>query len=154
VLKRSSAGWFGVKRERRMSDIPRPNDLAPLAGVMPENLHPTLREMVEQFFLFLMEDEQLVQLLSAERIAELVVGAVDRLALSLGGSSFYLPRGIGGRLSVRDQAIGQAFNGRNKHQLAQQHGVSEMRIDQIFKRWRAEQFARLQGRLDLGDSAA
>jgi Mor family transcriptional regulator len=125
--------------------------LAPLAEAMPDGLHPTLREMCEEMFLHLLEDEELVGLLEADRLAELVVGLVDRVAMKLGGSGFYLPKGIGCKLSARDREIVQAYNGRNKHLLARQHKVSEVRIDQILKKWRQDEFARKQGKLDLCD---
>lgn len=124
--------------------------LAPLNAVMPGGLHPTLREMCEEMFLHLLEDEEVVGLLEVERLAELVVGMVDRVSMKVGGAGFYLPKGIGCKLSARDREIAQAFNGRNKHLLARQYQLSEMRIDQILKKWRQEEFARKQGRLDLG----
>jgi Mor family transcriptional regulator len=120
-----------------------------LAAALPPGLHPTLREMVEEMFLHLVEDEEALAALGVERLAELAVGQVDRVAMKLGGSGFYLPKGIGAKMSARDREIVQAFNGRNKHQLARLHGVSEMRIDQILKKWRQDEFAKKQGRLDL-----
>lgn len=126
--------------------------LAQLNAAMPEGLHPTLREMCEEMFLHLVEDEEAAALLGVERLAEIVVGQVDRVACRVGGSGFYLPKGIGAKLSARDRQIGEAYNGRNKHLLAREHGITEMRVDQIFKKWRQEEIARKQGRLDL-DSA-
>ena len=125
--------------------------LGPLNAVMPEGLHPTLREMVEEMFLHLLEDEEAVALLGVERLAELVVGQVDRVAGTLGGCSFYLPRGIGPQLSARNRQIVEQYNGRNKHYLAMTFGISEMRIDQILKQARRDEFARRQGKLGLDD---
>ena len=106
--------------------------LGPLNAVMPEGLHPTLREMVEEMFLHLLEDEEAVALLGVERLAELVVGQVDRVAGTLGGCSFYLPRGIGPQLSARNRQIVEQYNGRNKHYLAMTFGIFVCTYSAIF----------------------
>ena len=116
---------------------------------LPDGMHPTHREMAEEMFLHLAEDEEAVSALGLERLAELVVGQVDRVAQKIGGCGFYMPRGIGIRLSARDREIAAAWRGNNGHILARQHKVSEMRIAQILKKWRLEQFALKQGKLQL-----
>lgn len=127
---------------------------AALDAALPADLHPTLREMVEEMFLFLVEDEEAVAMLGLERLAEIVVGQVDRVAQAVGGAGFYLPKGIGARMGRRDREIYAAWRGNNKRQLAREYGVCEMRIDQIVKKGRAEDFARRQGRLFLdGDDS-
>ena len=150
-MKASSAGWNAVTGWP-MPDLAHASAalLSVLEAVVPDGLHPTLREMAEEMFLHLVEDEEAVTALAHARLAELVVGQIDRVADRLGGCSFYLPKGIGGKLSARDRLIVEAFNGRNKHQLAIAYGVSEVRIDQILKRARQAELARRQGALDLG----
>jgi len=128
-----------------------PELLAPLNAAMPEGLNATLREMIEEMYLHLVEDDEAVAELGLPRLAEIVVGQVDRLAMKVGGSMFYLPRGIGARLSARDREICAKHRGNNGHQLAREYGLSEMRISQILKKWRQEEFARKQGSLPLGD---
>jgi Mor family transcriptional regulator len=124
--------------------------LAPLAAAMPGDLHPTLREMVEESYLYLVEDADAVARLGLDRLAEIAVGQVDRIAATLGGCQFYLPRGIGAKLSARDRQIAEEWRGNNGHALARKHGISEMRVSQILKKWRAEEFARRQGVLGIG----
>lgn len=126
--------------------------LAPLDAVLPEALHPTLREMAEEMYLHLVEDEEAVAGLGLPRLAELAVGQIDRVSLKIGGAGFYLPKGIACQLSARDTEIARKFNGRNKHLLAREYKLSEMRIDQIMKKWRQAEFARRQGNLALDGS--
>lgn len=123
--------------------------LAPLNAQLPGGMHPTHREMAEEMYLHMAEDEEAVQALGLDRIAELVVGQVDRIAQKIGGCYFYMPRGIGIRLSARDMEIVAAWRGNNGHVLARQYKLSEMRIGQILKKWRLEQFAAKQGKLQL-----
>lgn len=137
-----------------MSDrLPLAELLALLDAGLPDDLNATLREVCAALFLHLAEDGELVEKLGLPRLAELAVGQMDRLSLDVGGSSFYLPKGIGCKLSARDREIGERYNGRNKHQLAREFGVSDMRIDQIYKRWRQAEVAKRQGALDLGATA-
>ena len=124
-----------------------PAVLAPLDAVLPEALHPTLREMAEEMYLHLVEDEEAVAALGLERLAELAVGQVDRVSSKLGGASFYLPKGVARKFSDRDIEIARRFNGRNQRQLAREYGLSDVRIDQIMKKWRQAEFARRQGNL-------
>lgn len=123
--------------------------LAPLNAQLPGGMHPTHREMAEAVYLHLAEDEEAVQSLGLDRLAELAVGQVDRVAQLIGGCYFYMPKGIGIRLSARDREIAAAWRGNNGHVLARQYKVSEMRIGQILKKWRLEQFALKQGRLQF-----
>lgn len=123
--------------------------LGPLNDQLPDGMHPTHREMAEEMYLHLAEDEEAVAALGLDRLAELVVGQVDRVAQKIGGCGFYMPKGIGARLSARDREIAAAWRGNNGHLLARQWKVSEMRIGQILKKWRQEQFALKQGNLAL-----
>lgn len=127
-----------------------PETLAPLNALLPEDMHPTHREMAEEMYLHLVEDDEVLELLGLERLADLVVGQVDRVAQKLGGSGFYLPKGISSRMSARDRQIVAAWKGNNGHLLARQFGICEMRVGQILKKWRREEFARKQLSLSLG----
>lgn len=124
--------------------------LALLDAGLPDDLNETLREVVAALFLHLAEDGDMVAAIGLPRLAEIAIGQMDRLSLDIGGSSFYLPKGIGCKLSARDRDIGERYNGRNKHQLAREYGVSDMRIDQIYKRWRQAELAKRQGALSFG----
>jgi len=124
--------------------------LALLDAGLPDDLNETLREVVASLFLHLAEDGDMVAAIGLPRLAEIAIGQMDRLSLDIGGSSFYLPKGIGCKLSARDRDIGERYNGRNKHQLAREYGVSDMRIDQIYKRWRQAELAKRQGALSFG----
>lgn len=115
--------------------------LAPLNAQLPSGMHPTHCEMAQEMYLHLAEDEQAVQALGLDRLAELAVGQVDRVALVIGGCYFYMPKGVGIALSARDREIAAAWRGNNGHVLARKYDLSEMRIGQIMKKWRLEQFA-------------
>lgn len=123
--------------------------LGPLNGQLPAGMHPTHREMAEEMYLHMAEDDESVQVIGLDRLAELVVGQVDRVAQRIGGCYFYMPRGIGIQLSARDMEIVAAWRGNNGHVLARQFKLSEMRIGQIMKKWRVQQFAAKQGKLQL-----
>lgn len=127
-----------------------PEVLAPLNALLPEGMHPTLREMAEHMYLHLVEDAEAAGL-GLPHLADIVMGQIDRVAINCGGSGFYLPRGIECRLSARDREIVGKFNGRNKRELAREYGLSEMRIDQIITAWRKSEFDRRQGKLTLHD---
>lgn len=133
-----------------MLDLVTAETIAPLEALFPEKLHSTLREMAIECFIVLIDDEEVLAAIGARRLAELVMAQIDRVSLQIGGAQFYLPRGIGMRLSARDMEIGRRYNGSNKHLLAREYKLSEMRIDQIYKAYRAAEFARRQGSLNLG----
>lgn len=118
--------------------------LSPLNTQLPGGLHPTHREMTEEMYLHLAEDERAVQAIGLEYLAWLVIGMVDRIALKLGGCYFYMPKGIGVQLSARDREIVAAWRGNNGHVLAKKYKVSEMRISQILKKARLEKSVRKQ----------
>ncbi len=136
-----------------MADISMSDLLAMLEADLPDGLNETLREVVGCLFLHLAEDDELVDNLGIKRLVELAIGQMDRLSQDIGGATFYLPKGIGCKLSARDLIIGERYTGRNKHQLAREYGVSDMRIDQIYKRWRQAQIALRQGELNISPSA-
>jgi Mor family transcriptional regulator len=133
-----------------MLDLATAATIAPLEALFHERLHPTLREMAIECYIVLVDDEEVAGI-GKNRIAEIVMMQIDRMSLQVGGAQFYLPKGVGMRLSPRNREIGQRYNGSNKHLLAREYNLSEMRIEQIFKAWRAAEFARRQGSLDLGE---
>jgi len=128
-----------------------PEMMAHLTALLPEALHPTLLEMVEQMYLHLVEDAEAVAILGLPRLAAIAVGQLDRVTAHCGGSGFYMPKGIAQRLSARDMEIVQRYNGRNKRQLAREYGLSDVRIDQIFNAWRRAEFERRQGKLGFSE---
>lgn len=119
-----------------------PATMAHLTALLPELLHPTLVEMVEQMYLHLVEDAEVVALLDLPRLAAIAVGQLDRVTLRCGGSQFYMPKGIAQRLSARDMEIVRRHNGSNKRQLAREYDLSDVRIDQILNAWRRAEFER------------
>ncbi len=125
------------------------DDLKLLEEQLPDDLNPTLREIAMAVYLELIGDEELVTTIGKPRLAELAVAITDRVANDVGGATFYMPKGIGRKLSARDQLIGSRYNGRNKRELAREFSVSDMRIDQIYKKWRAAEVAKRQLKLYL-----
>lgn len=128
-----------------------PGTMAHLTALLPEALHPTLLEMVEQMYLYLVEDAEAVAILGLPRLAGIAVGQLDRVTLKCGGSGFYMPKGIAQRLSARDMEIVQRYNGRNKRQLAREFNLCDVRIEQILNSWRRAEFERRQGKLGFSE---
>lgn len=110
--------------------------LAIIDGLFPKDVASALRDMAISMYLAMIDDEELLETLGLERLANIAVDLTDRVSLDLGGISFYMPKGMASRLSSRNQRILAEFNGRNKHELARKYKISEMRIDQIFKAFR------------------
>jgi len=134
-----------------MRDLLEPGtvDLAPLHAALPASLHATLTEMAEHMYTRLAEDTEALQLLGAQRLAEIVIGQIDRVALALGGCQFYLPRGISCKLSARDKEIYAQYKGHNKRALARKYKLTDMRIDQIINAARRADFSSRQGKLGI-----
>ncbi|MEI7036458.1 Mor transcription activator family protein [Fulvimonas yonginensis] len=65
----------------------------------------------------------------------------------LGGRQVYLPRGDRLRDWLRDRTIYLEYNGRNKALLAQRHGITERRVEQIAAEQRAIHIRRIQPEL-------
>ncbi|MDR1890121.1 MAG: hypothetical protein LBQ81_12215 [Zoogloeaceae bacterium] len=116
--------------------------LAPLTARLPDGMNPTLIEVVEQLYLYLVEEAGLRR--DPSEIADIALGQLDRLARVVGGSGFYMPKGLAVALSARDKEICARFKGNNTRELAREYGVSEMRITQIIKAWRADELAKRQ----------
>ncbi len=124
-------------------------DVKLLEDLLPPALNETLREITLSIYLELLDDAQIVEALGKERIAEMALMLTDRVSRDVGGSTFYMPKGISFRMAPRDVVIGSRYNGRNRRELAQEYGLCDMRIDQIYKRWLASERAKRQGQLDL-----
>lgn len=71
----------------------------------------------------------------------------NRMAGHWGGQLIYFPIGTAIKLSVRDLAIWNDFNGKNHSDLARKYGVSLQWIYKILKAMRQEDLARRQGAL-------
>lgn len=70
-----------------------------------------------------------------------------------GGQLVYINQGVSFETMARYRVIWEQFNGDNVAELARQHNISEQQLYKIIRIMRAEQQARLQGQLDLGDPA-
>ncbi|MDR1063042.1 MAG: hypothetical protein LBL48_03795 [Azoarcus sp.] len=116
----------------------------PLNAVLPEKLHPTLREVVECLYV------ALVDAFAGEetRAAEIARAQIAAIAHNVGGAAIYLPKDLRGLLlSARDREIWRKFIGNNLHALAREYGLTDMRVSQIIATCRAEERERRQGRL-------
>lgn len=65
----------------------------------------------------------------------------------LGGRQIYLPCGESLKNALRDRRIYLEYNGRNKADLAQRHGLTERRVEQIAAEQRVIMVKKLQGQL-------
>ena len=75
----------------------------------------------------------------------------SRIALEIarygGGRMLYLPQGLRIRTALRDADIWRMFNGKNHHELAQQHGLTVIQIYAILRQQKQLESAKRQGRL-------
>jgi len=102
-----------------------------LENLLPEDINQELRAVATSMYLALIEDSELQEALSLERLATIAVALLDRVSLDHGGTSFYLPKGMVRKRSQRDREIFAEFNGKNMRELARKHNLSDMRIYQI-----------------------
>lgn len=70
-----------------------------------------------------------------------------------GGQLVYINQGVSFETMARYRLIWEQFTGDNVAELARQHNISEQQLYKIIRIMRADQQARLQGQLDLGDPA-
>ena len=121
-------------------------DLAPLEAVMDDAYPDRLREVAEQLYLQLVDEEELPpDPARAHCLAETALRQTERLSLALGGGNFYMHKGVSYRLTPRNREMCARFTGNNYDVLALQAGLSEMRVRQIVGAWQMEQFTRRQG---------
>lgn len=124
-------------------------DLALLESELPDAMNATLRELAIATYCALLDDAEAVAALGKNRLAELALEIIDRQGNEVGGATFYFPRGVSAKLSPRDRAIFEEFNGRNKRDIARKYGLTDMRIDQIVAKVRRAEIAKRQGNLIL-----
>jgi Mor family transcriptional regulator len=78
---------------------------------------------------------------------QLALAQLQHLMAMIGGSSFYIAKGVAVHLSARDRQMCAKFRGNNYFALAREYGLTEMRVRQIVGAWQQEQFLRRQGQL-------
>lgn len=81
------------------------------------------------------------------RMAQLALAQLQHLMAMIGGSSFYIAKGVAVDLSARDRQMCAKFRGNNYFALAREYGLTEMRVRQIVGAWQQEQYLRRQGQL-------
>jgi Mor family transcriptional regulator len=86
--------------------------------------------------------ERLVDLLTSNGLAaedarEMAVWFAEEFQADWGGIPLYFPRGLLRKLSRRDQAIYERFNGRNLIGLAREEGLTERQIRKIVAKGQA-----------------
>lgn len=82
--------------------------------------------------------------IAREQARQLAYMAAERIREMWGGMSVYIPKGASLRLSKRDREIFREYNGNNRLELCQRHGITEQRLYQIIAKVRAEQIAKRQ----------
>lgn len=82
--------------------------------------------------------------LDKEQAEQLGREIADRMAGHWGGQNIYFPMGLSYKLSQRDQAIYNEFNGINHSELARKHHVSLQWIYKIVKTVQKEEIAKRQ----------
>jgi Mor family transcriptional regulator len=82
--------------------------------------------------------------LDKEQAEQLGREIADRMAGHWGGQNIYFPMGLSYKLSQRDQAIYNEFNGINHSELARKHHVSLQWIYKIVKTVQKEETAKRQ----------
>lgn len=126
-------------------------DLAPLEAVIDRDYPETWRDIATCQYVHLRACEAVFPgaVGRDHLVAGLALQITEGLRAEIGGSQPYLPQGRAYELSVRDRNIAAEFNGRNFHQLARKHHLSERRLRQILDAWQREQYARRQQTLEL-----
>ncbi|MBS0508061.1 MAG: hypothetical protein JSR53_11830 [Proteobacteria bacterium] len=82
-----------------------------------------------------------------QQLAQLALAQLAHLAAHIGGSSFYIAKGVAVHLTARDREMCARFRGNNYAALAREYRLTEMRVRQIVGAWQQEQFLRRQGQL-------
>lgn len=90
--------------------------------------------------------QELIEL-DKERANHVANEIANRMAAHWGGQLIYFPIGTAIKLSARDLAIWNDFNGKNHSDLARKYGVSLQWIYKIVKAMRQEDLARRQAAL-------
>lgn len=125
--------------------------IAPLERLFVGGFPDTWRDFARSLYLTLIalrggNAKQLQQLqLLAEEAVELTKG----IAVDMGGSQPYIPVGHLFASDAKAMRVVKGFTGNNYRELAVRENITESRVRQILAAWRKEQFAALQGRLDL-----
>lgn len=119
------------------------DELAPLAALLDPAYPENWARIAERLYLSLRDR------LPGEATAHahLALELAEGLRAELGGSQFYLAKGQGYELSLRDRQILARFTGHNHRALAQAFGVTERHVYSIVERRGREEFERRQGRL-------
>ncbi|WP_374432179.1 Mor transcription activator family protein [Ideonella dechloratans] len=117
--------------------------LAPLEALLGDDYPERLREMATCMYAQLL-DEQDLQSLGRDRLAQLAAQLTNALSAELGGGNFYMHKAVAWRLSQRDRQLVNEFNGSNIPALAHRYRLTETRVRQILAAAKAEEFQRRQ----------
>lgn len=117
--------------------------LAPLEALLGDDYPERLREMATCMYAQLL-DEQDLQGLGRDRLAQLAAQLTNALSAELGGGNFYMHKAVAWRLSQRDRQLVNEFNGSNIPALAHRYRLTETRVRQILAAAKAEEFQRRQ----------
>ena len=134
---------------RRVLEQTSAEEIAPIEAVLDPAYPERLRDIATSLYLELIGQDELRQMMGLPRLAQLALALTERVSTDLGGSYFYMHKGTSYRLTSRDRAMCAKFNGRNYHQLAREHDLTEMRVRQIVNAWQLDAFSRRQGNLGL-----
>lgn len=117
--------------------------LAPLEALLGDDYPERLREMATCMYAQLL-DEQDLQSLGRDRLAQMAAQLTNALSAELGGGNFYMHKAVAWRLSQRDRQLVNEFNGSNIPALAHRYRLTETRVRQILAAAKAEEFQRRQ----------
>ena len=134
-----------IRRELEQTSA---EEIAAIEAVLDPAYPERLREIATSLYLELIGQDALRQM-GLPGLAQLALALTERVSTDLGGSYFYMHKGTSYRLTSRDRAMCAKFNGRNYHQLAREHDLTEMRVRQIVNAWQLDTFSRRQGNLGL-----
>jgi len=120
------------------------DELAPLAALLDPAYPENWARIAESLYLSLRDRGAAGEAVAQARLA---LALAEGLRAELGGSQFYLAKGQGYELSLRDRQILARFTGHNQRALAQEFGVTERHVYSIVERRSREEFERRQGKL-------
>lgn len=105
----------------------------------PENYPEQLEHMGQIIY-----QELLSMNLPQSQATQKALSMVEALRVGLGGGVFYIPRGLGYQLSLRDEKIWNEFTGNNIPELAIKYELSHMQIRNVLSIARARETAKKQ----------
>jgi hypothetical protein len=131
-----------------------PAEMAVFDGMLPPKLTPDMQDLARCLFeaLVLLDERHGSPAPDAAwrqqlgQMARTALAQLQHLADQMGGSPYYLAKGVAVHLSARDLRMCAEFRGDYKV-LAKKYKLTDMRVRQIVNAWQRQQYLARQGAL-------